>query len=260
VSLAVVDEGEEVLGMRLARRALVVVALATATTVIAVGRPSPPGRDARPAGLDTARFSTRIDNPFWPMAPDSRWVYRDTDADGQERRVEVTVLRQTKTVLGIQARVVREVVTEGGQVRETTDDWFAQDAEGNIWHLGETGREHRHGPATTTPESWQAGVGGAQPAIVVPAHPDPGTVYRPQRAAATQVLSAGTRANVPYGSFDHLVITKESSTPQEPRQVEHEFYAWGVGPVLAITVSGGSGREELVRFDDARTADTALGR
>jgi hypothetical protein len=187
--------------MRLARRALLVVLLAAATTMIAVGRPAPPGLDTRPARLDPARFTTRIDNPFWPMAPGSRWVYRETDADGEaRRRVEVTVLR------------------------------------------------------------WQAGVGGTQPAIVVPADPDPGMVYRPQWAAATtQVLSAGMRASVPYGSFDHLVITKESSAPQEPRRVEHEFYARGVGPVLAITVSGGSGREELVRFDDGRTGDTAPG-
>jgi hypothetical protein len=63
------------------------------------------------------------------------------------------------------------------------------------------------------------------------------------------VLSSATRAKVPYGSFEQLVITKES-TPLEPR-VEHEFYARGVGPVLAITVSGGTGREELLRFDGA---------
>jgi hypothetical protein len=191
------------------------------------------------------------------MTPGSRWVYRETEADGEERRVEVTVTRRTKTVLGVEARVVRDVVTEHGRVRESTDDWFAQDLQGNIWHLGEIGREFRDGRAATMHESWQAGVGGAQPSIVVPAWPDPGTIYRPGRAAATQVLSAGMRASVPYGSFGHLVITKEFSAPLEPTRVEHEFYARGVGPVLAITVSGGSGREELVRFDAARPADTA---
>jgi hypothetical protein len=257
VTLAFEDEDKEGVGMRLATRALVVVLLAAATTVIAVGRPSPPVRDARPARLDPAGFTTRIDNPFWPMTPGSRWVYRETEADGEARRVEVTVLRRTKTVLGVEARVVREVVTEHGRMRETTDDWFAQDLQGNIWHLGEAGREFRDGRARTTRESWQAGVGGAQPSIVVPARPDPGTVYRPERAAATQVLSSSTKASVPYGSFDHLVITKESSAPEEPTRVEHEFYARGVGPVLAITVSGGSGREELLRFDHGRTADTA---
>jgi hypothetical protein len=256
VTLAFGAKGSEEVGMRSARRALVVVLLAAATTLIAVGRSSPPVRDAQPVRLDPARFTVRIDNPFWPMAPGSRWVYRETDADGEERRVEVTVTRWTKTVLGVEARIVRDVVTEHGRIRETTDDWFAQDAQGNIWHLGEAGREFRDGRARTTRESWQAGVDGAQPSIVVPADPDPGTIYRPGRAAI-QVLSDGTRATVPYGSFDHLVITKESSAPGEPMRVEHEFYARDVGPVLAITVSGGSGREELLRFDGARTADTA---
>jgi hypothetical protein len=38
------------------------------------------------------------------------------------------------------------------------------------------------------------------------------------------------------------------TTPLEPDVVEHKFYARGVGPVLALAVSGGSGREELVGF------------
>ena len=245
--------------MRPATRALVVLLLAATTTVITAGRPSPPVPGTPPARLDPARFSSRIDNPLWPMAPGSRWVYRETDAHGVERRIEVTVTRLTRTVLGIEARVVRDVVTERGRLRETTDDWFAQDLQGNIWHLGEVGREYRDGRARTTRESWQAGADGAQPAIVVPAHPDPGTVYRPEHAEATQVLSSDTRARVPYGSFNHLVILKESSGLSEPRRVEHQFYARGVGPVLAITVSGGSEREELVRFDAGRTADTGPG-
>ena len=31
--------------------------------------------------------------------------------------------------------------------------------------------------------------------------------------------------------------------------LEFKFYAPGVGPVLALGVSGGGGREELLRFD-----------
>ena len=37
-------------------------------------------------------------------------------------------------------------------------------------------------------------------------------------------------------------------TPLDPELVEHKFYARGVGPVLAMTISGGADREELVRF------------
>jgi hypothetical protein len=242
--------------VRLAMRALVVVLLAGATTLIAVGHRPTPGHDRQATQLDPAQFTTAIDHPFWPMVPGSRWVYREVGGDG-ERQVEVTVTWRTRTVLGIEARVVHEVVTQQGRLQKASEDWFAQDRQGNLWQLGEAGREYHVGRPRWAAESWQAGVGGAQAIIVVPGHPNLGTVYRPEGAAATQVLSAGTRASVPYGSFDHLVITKESSTPQEPKRVEHEFYARGVGPVLAITVSGGSGREELVEFDDARGGDRA---
>ena len=43
------------------------------------------------------------------------------------------------------------------------------------------------------------------------------------------------------------LLTKDW-TPLEPDVLEHKLYAKGVGPVLALALSGGSGREELVSF------------
>jgi hypothetical protein len=107
----------------------------------------------------------------------------------------------------------------------------------------------------TTRGAWEAGVGGAQPGILLPARPRPGMSYQQERFDGraedrAAVLGLGMRARVPYGFFDHLLVTKEW-TPLEPNVLEHKFYAPGVGPVLAITVSGGSGREELLRFERA---------
>jgi hypothetical protein len=34
--------------------------------------------------------------------------------------------------------------------------------------------------------------------------------------------------------------------------LEHKFYARGIGPVLAVSVSGGSDREELVSYRKGR--------
>jgi hypothetical protein len=238
-------------------RVLVVVALAGSTVVIGGARPPSPAGDAGPARLDPGRFTTRIDNPFWPMEPGRRWVYRDTDGAGDEQRVEVTVTDRTVRVLGIEARVVRDVVFDHGRPREVTDDWFVQDLQGNLWQLGEATHELA-ARATSKAGSWRAGVNGAEPVLVLPADPDPGTVYR-QPDVVVQVLSAAAATNVPYGSFRRVLVTQELGS-LEPGQVEHEFYARGVGPVLAVTVSGGSEREELVSFDDARSADRATGR
>ena len=208
-----------------------------------------------PVHLDPARFTARIDNPWWPMTPGNRWVYRETDAQGNQQRIEVTVTNQTKRILGIDARVVHDVATTNGQVQEDTYDWYAQDDRGNVWYMGEDTKEYQNGKVTSTEGSWQAGVDGAQPGILIPAHPKPGMAYRQeyykgQAEDGAQVLSLGRRAKVPYGVFGNLVITKEF-TPLEPGVVEHKFYAPGVGQVLAVTVSGGSSREELVEFRHA---------
>jgi hypothetical protein len=238
-------------------RAMVVVALACSTVALVGPRPSPPAGEAGPARLDPGRFTTRIDNPYWPMAPGSRWVY---ESDAGERN-EVVVTDQTVRVLGIEARVVRDVLFEQGRPREVTDDWFVQDLQGNLWQLGEVTRELA-GTEGSMAGSWRAGVDGAEPVLVLPAHPDPGAVYR-QPDATVQVLSAATTAKVPYGSFDRVLVTQElgSLEPDHAEnQVEREFYARGIGPVLVVTVSGGSGREELVGFEDARSGGTATGR
>ena len=107
-----------------------------------------------------------------------RLVYRETDGQGGEQRVEVTVTDRTKTIMGIEARVVHDVVSEDGQVVEDTFDWYAQDADGNIWYLGEDTKEYENGKLTTTEGSWEAGVDGAQPGIILPANPEPGLEYR----------------------------------------------------------------------------------
>jgi hypothetical protein len=38
------------------------------------------------------------------------------------------------------------------------------------------------------------------------------------------------------------------TTPLHPRILEYKFYAEGVGVVLAVGISGGADREELLRF------------
>jgi hypothetical protein len=230
----------------------------TTAATAAPSRAAPPSslpRGSQPVRLDPARFSSRIDNPWWPMKPGSHWIYRETDAQGNAARIDVTVLRQTKRIAGIDARVVHDVLSSNGQVQEDTYDWYAQDAQGNIWYMGEDTKEYENGKLKTTEGSWQAGVDGAQAGVLLPARPNPGLAYRQeyykgQAEDAAQVLSLGKRAKVPFGLFDHVLITKEF-TPLEPDVVEHKFYAPGIGPLLAVTVKGGSDKEELLRFEPA---------
>jgi hypothetical protein len=210
---------------------------------------------SEPVTLEPSEFTTEIDNRYWPMAPGSRWVYREVDGEGNEQRVVVTVTPKTKTIVGIEARVVHDVVTADGELVEDTYDWYAQDAEGNVWYLGEDTKEYENGKVKTTEGSWEAGVDGAQPGILLPAQPKPGLAYRQEYYEGeaedlAEVLSIDEKASAPFGSFENVLMTKDY-TPLDPEILEHKFYAPGVGPVLVVAVSGGADREELLRFEQS---------
>ena len=210
-------------------------------------------RGSEPVTLEPSEFTTEIDNAYFPIVPGTRRVFRETDAEGAVRRVVVTVTNDTKTIMVIEARVVHDVVTEDGQVTEDTFDWYAQDSDGNLWYLGEDTKEYEDGKLKSTEGSWEAGVDGAQPGIILPANPKPGLTYREEYYAGhaedgAEILSLTAHADVPYGTFDHVLQTR-NFTPLEPDLVEEKFYVTGVGPVLEITVTGGSDRTELLRYD-----------
>ena len=204
--------------------------------------------------LDPATFTTRIDNLYWPMEPGTRWTSREIDEEGNSLLVVVTVTSRTRAVAnGVTARVVRDTVLDSGAVVEDTLDWYAQDAEGNIWYLGEDTAEFEDGKVTSTAGSWEAGRDGALAGVVVPADPVPGMSYREEfyRGEAEDsgaVLSVEEQVETPFGHHDGVLLTKGTNA-LEPRVLEYKLYAPAVGPALALDVSGGAGREELVRVD-----------
>jgi hypothetical protein len=203
--------------------------------------------------LDPADFTTKIDNPYWPMKPGSRWVYRETDPQGTKQRVVVTVTHKTKKMAnGVTARIVHDVVTEKGKLVEDTYDWYAQDNAGNVWYLGEATKEYENGKVKTTAGSWEAGVDGAQPGIIMPAKPKAGLSYRQeyykgQAEDKARIVSAREQAGVPAGHYKRVVMTRDVN-PLSPKILEFKFYARNVGPVLALSASGGSDREELISY------------
>lgn len=201
--------------------------------------------------IDPADFVQTIDNPFFPLRPRATWVYEGTGPDGTER-IEVSVTDNTRRVMGVTCVIVHDVVIVDGEVVEDTLDWYAQDREGNVWYFGEDTREYENGVVVSTQGSWEAGVDGALPGIVMKSDPQAGDSYRQEYYAGeaedmAEVVSLSETATVPYGAFEDVLMTRDW-TPLEPGIAEEKYYASGVGLVLEIIVEGGSGRVELVQF------------
>src|SRR5262245_15014401 len=108
--------------------------------------------------IDPANFVDGVDNPMFPLAPGTTWVYMNEDGE----HIETTVLSDRKMILGVSSVVVHDQSTMDGEVIEDTLDWYAQDADGNVWYMGEDTKELDHGQVVSTHGSWEAGVAGAK--------------------------------------------------------------------------------------------------
>jgi hypothetical protein len=199
--------------------------------------------------IDPAWFVTEIDNPYFPLVPGTTLVYRG-ESDGEREVVTIEVTEETKEILGVTCVVVKDTVRVAGEVTEFTLDWYAQDVDGNVWYMGEDTEEYEDGKVVTTEGSWEAGVDGALPGVIMPADPQVGSAYTQEHYAGEaedkgKVVAVGETITVPYGSFEDVVVT-EDWTPLEPKFLEHKHYAQGIGVVFEELVRGGEGFLRLV--------------
>jgi len=205
-----------------------------------------------PRTLHPSDFVARVDNPWFPLKPGSRWHYRGVDQDGGFTD-NMRVTHRTKTIEGVRATVVHDVVLRHGKPREVTNDWYAQDRHGNVWYFGEDTKElDPHGNVTSREGSFKAGRDGARPGVLVAGHPRVGTTarqeyYKGHAEDHFKVLDRNARVSVPYVSSHNAVKTKEW-TPLEPGILEHKYYVRGVGDVKEVTVKGPKERLRLVSF------------
>ena len=235
------------------------------------GPPSPPALDSPPASplpgpklptgadpvsLDPANFSADITNPYWPMKPGTRWIYRGVEQGESPQDIVIVATTSTKKLAnGITARVVRDTARSEGQIVEDTVDWYAQDSEGNVWYMGEQTAEFENGKVVSRAGSWEAGKDGAMPGIMIPAQPQVGQRYRQEYKKGDaedngEVLAMNNLVEVKAGQYRRTLVTMDTSTI-EPDVVEFKFYAPNVGPLLALDIAGGAAREELVKIEKA---------
>jgi hypothetical protein len=227
--------------------------VAAAASVATAGTPAPPawvlhGRYA--PVIKPTDFVRVIDNRYFPLKPGTAFHYRGT-RDGTAQTDDMVVTHRVKSVLGVRCTVVEDTVSEHGKAIERTFDWYAQDRLGNVWYMGENSLERKNGRFVRADDSWEAGVKGARPGIIVAADPRPGMVYRqeyyPPGGALDQarVLGMAGPMRVAAGTFPKVLATIEWS-PVEP-QLEKKYYGAGIGEIREEVVAGGHEQFQLVK-------------
>jgi len=221
--------------------AFLFVLLATAMTIFAARASNARPTAADATALDPANFVAVVDNPYFPL-PIGRTLVYEGIKDGQSQIDTVTVTNQTKTILGIAATVVSDVATHDGTVLEKTSDWYAQDKQGNVWYLGEDTVAFLPNGKADTSGSWEAGVRGAIPGIVMEANPQIPDAYRQEYLAGQAedtawVVQVGGTITVPYGKLKNILVTLEA-TRIEPGAYDQKVYAPGIGIVSEQALTG----------------------
>ncbi len=120
---------------------------------------------AAPIVFDKSNFSSplEIDNKYFPLKPGTTMIYEGKSEDGPTRDVFV-VTNDTKEIMGITTRIIHDDGYVKGEHEETTNDWFAQDDQGNVWYMGEYTTDLSN--KGSHEGSWEAGVKGAKAGIV----------------------------------------------------------------------------------------------
>jgi hypothetical protein len=195
--------------------------------------------------IDPANFSHPLANDYYPLEPGVTTVF-----EGDGERVEVTVTADTKVIMGVTTHTITDQVTVDGELKEDTVDWYAADNFGNVWYFGEETAEYENGEITSTEGTWEAGVDGALPGIIMLAEPRVGDSYRQEFYAGqaedvAKVYAVDESITVPKDTYDLVLVTEDWSL-LTPNVHERKWYAPGIGVVFEETVQGGSGTLSLI--------------
>ena len=211
-------------------------------------------------------FVPVIDNPFFTLEPGATFITESPEGSDVHEVDNFVVTRETKVIDGVVCHVIHDTAIVDGEVVEKTNDYFAQDKAGNVWYFGEDTKEFENGKVVSTEGTWRAGVDGAQPGIIMEASPHTGDSYDQENAPPVAqdhavVLSVNDKVTVPYGTFDHVLVTEETS-PLTPDEIEWKHYAAGVG--FLLTKDGHSPHDPLeqlvtIRVDGTVHGDTLFG-
>lgn len=195
---------------------------------------------------------TTIDNTYLPLIVGTVLTYEADTEDGVET-ITTEVLNATRVVNGVLCRVFNDKVTLDGLLIEDTNDWFAQDDDGNVWYMGEEVTNYEYDDddnllGTNNDGAWEAGVGGALPGIVMWADPESGVSYyqeywEDEAEDLGFVVALSVEVELEDGTVYQDCLQVLDWNPLDPAGLEYKYYAPNVGLVKEEVVGGDESAE-----------------
>jgi hypothetical protein len=156
--------------------------------------------------------------------------------EGDDTKLQITVLNETKLVDGITTRVVEEREWKDGALYEVSRNYFAicPDTK-DVFYFGEDVDFYEGDKIVKHDGSWLAGVNGNKPGLIMPGSPTVGMRYYQEIAPSVamdraEVVSITDTCKTPAGTFANCLKVEEGSA-LEPGVEEDKYHAPDIGLV-----------------------------
>jgi hypothetical protein len=211
---------------------------------------------------------TNIDNPWWSLEPGTQYIFEGFNVEDGEKvshSIVFTVTDLTKVINGVHTLVIFDRDYTGDQLQESELTFFAQDNDGNVWHLGQY-RETYDIMEFVGGRIWAVGaLEGAKAGIMMPADPQLGMPsysegYAPPPFNWTdraRVYQMGQKITTEFGSYEDVLVIEEYNQ-EEPGAFQLKYYARGVGNIYIGWRGDDSNQEEMDLIEIVRLDAEAL--
>ncbi len=167
-------------------------------------------------------------NEFFILEPGFQLVL-----EGGNEKVAITVLDETRTITGLETRLVEEREWINGTLIEVSRNFFAIcPATGDVFYFGEEVDDFKDGASVGHSGAWVAGEGGARAGLIMPGDPTPGMCYYQEIAPdvaldRAEVIGIDETLITPAGTFTGALKTEETSGLKS--ELGFKTYAPGIG-------------------------------
>ncbi len=213
--------------------------------------------------LEKGKFTapTEVHNPWMPLKPGMQYIYDGAVVEDGEKiahRIVFTVTDLTKIINGIETRVIWDRDFSKDKLLESELTFFAQDDDGNVWHLGQH-REVYDETEFVGGRTWLIGhLEGAKAGIMMKADPKAGAASYSQGFAPApfnwtdraRLIKTGTSLKVAYGTYDDVLVIEEFNE-EEPGAFQLKYYAKGVGNI-GVGWTGDDENKETLELVEVR--------
>jgi hypothetical protein len=239
-------------GKRALSAAITVVGLAGLLWAPTLASGAKPGTELDPAlcAPDQNTFTPNVDNVYFPLPAGQQWVLQGKE-QGETIGLQITVDGTQDLYSGrrqVTARVVEELewvdananglVDPDEELREISQNYFAQTQDGTVCYFGEQVDIYEGGVLVSHEGSWRADARGNAPGIFMPAEPQPGMTFQQEFAPGiaedrATIVRTGS-VTVPAGTFADAIIVRDFNPLDGSKGTK--VYARGVGLVRDDTL------------------------